>query len=563
MYKKSAFSTPLNIFDSYSQQLIGSKLAKLEDPSGWHNQFFNEITSQIDEDIFSILYHGNNGRPNAPIRILVSMLILKDGEDWTDEQLFDACDFNILVCRAIGLNNLSDEAPCGATYYNFKASLLNHYVETGENLLEKAFQKTTATQIIRYNVNGKRVRMDSKLLHSNVATGTRLSLCLSVLRKFYSALSETDLSLLNEVCTEEDKTFFAELIKQTVSQQTYRLNKSGTQIRLLQSGQIANKLLQIFKGIDVEDYDLVQRIWQDHFELCEQEPSKDESGNSSIEDKIEDSTPFVQLKDVKNQSGTTLQSAHDPEAAYRNKLGSKKQVVVGYVSNITETCAEAEQKEDALPLRLITDVQTEQVTHSDDKFFIPALQNSEEVLGQKIEASLTDGAYNSVKNLEFTRNSEHPIEWFLTAIQGAEGNYDFEKIEDQTYRITDRTNGRIQIATLKGKSYRIENDHSKAKYYYIRPETIDNYFRRQQIKEHPPNIYALRANCEATVNQVFNNLDGAKTKYRGLFQHKIYAINRCFWTNLQRIKAQKAILLFLAFFDHLLLPRATGRQTQF
>ncbi|MFT6741748.1 MAG: hypothetical protein ACJAVF_003263, partial [Paraglaciecola sp.] len=69
------------------------------------------------------------------------MLILKDGQDWTDEQLFDACDFNILVCHDIGLNNLSDEAPCGATYCNFKVALLNHYIESGENLLEKAFQK--------------------------------------------------------------------------------------------------------------------------------------------------------------------------------------------------------------------------------------------------------------------------------------------------------------------------------------------------------------------------------------------------------------------------------------
>lgn len=71
MYKKSRISTPLNLFDSYSQQMSGSKLTKLEDLSGWHNQFFKEITSQIDEDIFSVLYHSNNGRPNAPVRILV------------------------------------------------------------------------------------------------------------------------------------------------------------------------------------------------------------------------------------------------------------------------------------------------------------------------------------------------------------------------------------------------------------------------------------------------------------------------------------------------------------
>ncbi len=552
MYKKSKISTSGSLFDSYSQQLEGTKLALLEDSQAWHNQFFQEITSRIDEDLFSVLYHKDNGRPNAPVRILVSMMILKDGQDWTDEQLFEACNFNILVCRALGLLNISDEAPCPATYYNFKLALLQHYTSTGENLLEKSFQETTSSQVKRYEVNGKKVRMDSKLLHSNVNSGTRLSLCLEVLRKFCRKLSNDNRDLL----TASDKSFFADLLKESITQQTYRLDKSATADRLIQSGQVLYRLIHLFADSEVEHYQLIQRVWLDHFECDELESEEsDKSGKSGK----------IQLKDVKNQKGTTLQSAHDEEAAYRNKAGSKKQVVVGYVSNITETCAEREVEikgeKAELPLRLITDVQTEKVTHSDDKFFIPAIQNSNQILGQQIEVSLTDGAYNSVENLAFVRNSDEPdnsIEWHLTAIQGAEGIYDFEKNDDDTYKVTDRKNGRTQTSTKTptGK-FRIENDHGKARYYYILPKTIDNYFRRQQIKKIPPNISALRANSEATMNQVFNNLDGAKTKYRGLFQHKIYAINRCFWTNLQRIKAQNTFLLFLAIFTHTMFGRAS------
>lgn len=548
MFKKSELSTAGDLFDSYAQRLSGAKLDKLEDPQGWYNQFFGEITSQIDETIFSVLYHDHLGRPNASIRRLVAMLILKDGQDWTDEQLFEAVNFNILVGRALGLSNLSDEAPCAATYYNFKVALLQHYQVSGEDLLKKCFQQITAGQVLRYAVSGKQVRLDSKLLHANVHSGTRLSLCLEVLRKFYRGLSAEQCYLL-EV---EDVAFFKDLFGQSVSQYTYRLDKSATTKRLQQCGKVVYRLRQLFAGQAVAHYDLLERIWTDHFECITSEGSTSSDQSPAFDPPKQ--TVEIELKEVSNQKGTTLQSAHDAEATYRNKAGSKKQVVVGYVSNITESCDEPAGEQTESPLRLITDVQTEAVTHSDDKFFIPAIQNTQQVTGQAVEAALSDGAYNSPENLAFTRRDDQPIEWYLTAIQGAAPKYDFEIIDEKTYRVTDRINGRVQTSHLTPKgNHRIENDHGKSKYYYIRPETIDNYFRRQQIEKIPAHFRGLRANCEATINQVFNNLDGAKTKYRGLFQHRTYALCRCFWTNLTRIRAKNAFLLYIQLFCPVIL----------
>ena len=192
MFKESKSSTTPNVFSNYTHLLQGSKLKKLEDPSSWHNCFYREITSQIPESIFSVLYHEINGRPNAPIRQLVSMLILKEGQDWTDEQLFEACNYNSLVSIALGMLNYTDEAPSPATYYNFKLRLLEHEMKTGQDLLEEMFKNLTQSQVIRFKVSGSHIRMDSKLVNSNIAKMTRLQLLLAVLTKFYRSLSEAD-----------------------------------------------------------------------------------------------------------------------------------------------------------------------------------------------------------------------------------------------------------------------------------------------------------------------------------------------------------------------------------
>ena len=528
MFKKSQPSSSPSLFTGISQHLNGRKIKQLEDTNAWHNCFYQEITSRIDENIFAPLYVSDNGRPNASVRILVGMLILKAGNDWTDEQLFESCSFNILVSYALGLTNLSDSTPSPATYYNFKLALLKYEQEKGINLLEKCFQSLTKDQILRYEVSGASVRMDSKLIQSNVAKNTRLQLCLGVLIKFYKSLDDQLISLL----TPSDKTLLEEISSKSVEAYTYRLNKQSAAQRLETFGGLLFRLLELYTAHQSEDYNLLKRLWQDHFELIQAEDDTEDGQNQ---------TP--KPKNTKGQSGSTLQSAHDPDAAYRNKPGSKKQVITGFVCNITETCAVSpdskEEQSKEKPLNLITDVQTEKATFSDDKFFMPAIENTRKLLQDEIENALTDGAYNSIINEQFSNFDEASFNWYLTAIQGAEGYYDFEQIDEQTYKVTDRRDGKVQttVLTKKGK-YRIVEHHTKTPYRYFEQKTITNYFRRKQMENYPQWVHSLRANSEATIHQVFCKLNGPKSKYRGLFKHHQYALNRCFWTNFKRIHAK-------------------------
>lgn len=74
--------------------------------------FFTLVTSQIDESVFQPLFKDNGmGAPNALIRIMVAMSILKKGFGCSDEDLFEKCEFDMLTRKAIGLVNLDTSAP--------------------------------------------------------------------------------------------------------------------------------------------------------------------------------------------------------------------------------------------------------------------------------------------------------------------------------------------------------------------------------------------------------------------------------------------------------------------
>ena len=91
MFKKTDPNPQLDMFTAPSMQLGSRASKKYSDPNAWHNQFYSLVTTKIDEDIFKPLFPEGkkSGRPNASIRILVAMLVLKEGFGCSDEDLFE------------------------------------------------------------------------------------------------------------------------------------------------------------------------------------------------------------------------------------------------------------------------------------------------------------------------------------------------------------------------------------------------------------------------------------------------------------------------------------------
>ncbi len=89
---------------------------------------------RVDESIFSVLYTDGQGAPNASIRVIVGMMILKEGEGWSDQQLFRECGYNLSTRSALGPMSLEDAEPVPSTYYEFRRKLVDYEREHGEGL---------------------------------------------------------------------------------------------------------------------------------------------------------------------------------------------------------------------------------------------------------------------------------------------------------------------------------------------------------------------------------------------------------------------------------------------
>jgi len=159
MYKRTE-SKQIDLFKDLTHQLSSRKTKILKDKTGWHNVFFTEVYTRIPEDLFKPLYNESWGRPNASVKVMLSMMILKEGNGWTDEQLFDNCRFNIRVMAALGLQNIDEDIPTEATFYDFRSKMCSYQSETGQDLLKACFQELTSGQLETYNITGKKIRLE-------------------------------------------------------------------------------------------------------------------------------------------------------------------------------------------------------------------------------------------------------------------------------------------------------------------------------------------------------------------------------------------------------------------
>jgi hypothetical protein len=500
MFKKSNKEPQLDAFASVPMMLDSSAYKQYSDKESWHNQFHYQVVMRLDETIFSVLYNNTTGAPNSPIRTLVGMMILKESFVWSDSQLFEQCRFNLLVRGALGLFNMNDPLPVESTYYLLRKRLYEHQTQTGEDLMGKAFAQITSGQIKEFDVNGHSIRMDSKLIGSNIALFSRYEIIHVTLDTFYKSLDTVAKSRLLPADLEQLDKLSAEEPLKTV----YRSTREELKGRLQPIGMLIYKLVRLFGDLQTESFQLLQRVFNEQYKVSE---------NQQIE-----------LRPKEEISSSSVQSPHDPDSAFRNK-GDQK--VKGYSVNITETCSEE-------GLNLITNVLVEKANTPDTTFVEPAIQATVEVTGQKVEKVYADGAYQSPANDEYCEN----IDMVFTGIQGAEPKYDLEMASEGLLVTDTKTGELIQAALVKKRKNSTEDKWSiktSSGYYYFGQQAIRASNMRRQMKQRPLEDLHKRNNVEATIFQLSFPLRYNKSKYRGLIKQKMWTCCRCLWINLVRI----------------------------
>jgi hypothetical protein len=236
-------------------------------------------------------------------------------------------------------------------------------------------------------------------------------------------------------------------------------------------------------------------------------------------------------KPPKEISSSSLQSAHDEDAAFRRKGEDK---VKGYSVNLTETCLPVRvartQTGGEDGLNLITDVEVKPATAPDNGFVQPAIERTQQVVGQVLEVSM-DGAYNDPSNALYAKKEDK--QFYYSGLQGRPGRLMYERTEEGV-EVIDRESGEIQLAQeYKPGKYKL---FIAGKPRYITQQDILAYHRRKQIEDMPVHIRNRRHNVEASIFQLSYHTTGGKTRYRRLLPHQVWAWCRSLWINLVRIK---------------------------
>ena len=500
MFKKSNREPQLDAFTSVPTMLESLASKQYSDQGHWHNQFREQVVMRIDESIFGVLFNNTIGAPNASVRTVIGMMILKESFGWSDSQLFEHCRFNLLVRSALGLFNINDPLPVESTYYLLRKRIYDHQKQSGEDLMGMTFDHITHQQIREFDVNGRSIRMDSKLIGSNIALFTRYEIIHQTLCMFYKSLDKVAKTRLLATDLEQLEKLFEEESSKTV----YRSTREELKGRLQPIGILIYKMLKLFGELQTESFQLLQRVFNEQYKVSEDQK--------------------IELRPKEEISSSSVQSPHDPDSAYRNK---GEQHVKGYSVNITETCSENN-------LNLITNVIVDKANMPDTAFVEPAIQATVEVTGQMVEKVYLDGAFQSPANDEFCEN----IDMVFTGIQGAKSRYDLE-MTTEGLLVTDTQTGEQMKAVLVKKQKNSKEDRWKITtptgYYYFSQQAIRASHLRRETKERPLEELHKRNNVEASIFLLGFLLRNNKSKYRGLIKQKSWAFCRCLWINLIRI----------------------------
>lgn len=444
---------------------------------------------------------------------MVASLILKERKQWSYEQLFENIKFNLLTKIALGLHQIGEIPFCSASIFNFQNRLNDHFVATGEDVLEKVFDELTDEQLKKLKLKTNIQRCDSTLAASNIRNYSRLQLLIEMIIRIYRVLSETDQNSF--------KDRFTPYIKDSSGQYIYKLKGSDLPHELEKVGQmyhwIYENLYSAYSSVTV--FQTFKRVYTEHFTV--------------VEEKI-----TVKSSDELNSS--CLQSPDDLDATYRNKNGRKSK---GQTIHVSETAHPDNQ------LNLITDVAVSPNNEDDSQI----LQQRLEKMKQKtpeLDELHQDGGYGSQANDETCE--ELGIQVIQTAVKGTQAaiQIEIDQVSDDCYQVhcpfqsakssptRTRYKANFDLAVCQQCPHQsvcpaIEMKNNRV--LYFSHADFLNKKRQSAIRKIPKERRYLRNNVEATMREFTCKMPQKKLRVRAAFKAAVFAYSVAISVNFGRI----------------------------
>lgn len=477
--------------------------------------FYHLILRNINEMDFRALYSDKASRPNAPVNILVSALILKEFKGLSYDELMESVMFDLRFKTALGLSDIGEVPFSRATLFNFQNRILDYQQQTGLNLIERVFDNLSADQIKKLSVKADIQRSDSTMVSSNIKKYSRLQLLIEVLTR------------LDRILEEEDRQFIAEQL------QPYLKNGTDKYIYGLKANQLPHELenlgkvyYRVFEWMsrkeqyhDKQEFINFSRAYKEHFVVVESD---------------------VSPKPTEELTSSMLQSPDDPDATYRKKNGQHSK---GFTINGTET-ANPEN-----PVQLITDISVNPNNIDDSQILNGRVDKIKEKTPE-INEMHTDGGYGSQESdkkfeeLEIThittavRGRESEIEKKIEQISGSPDVYTvecpFQKLQSSPTKKRHKVRFDMNICRECPLNDRCQIFKNKGRYYFTHEDYLQNR-RNRNIMNIPEERRKIRPNVEALMNEFKIRTPGGKLKVRGLFKATLFAFNSGIAINFGRI----------------------------
>jgi hypothetical protein len=356
MFRPGKTSQQKNIFDpdvSFSP-VMQDMLQK-----SWAGDFFEIIFLAIEEERFSVLYSEKASRPNKPINFLVSLLLLKEMNRLTDEELLESLAFDFRFHYALGIQDIEKERVCINTLTNFRKRLLEYEIKTGQDLLQQEVETLSKRLADHIELNRSMARMDSMMVSSSCKALTRLELVFTIIRNMVRAMNQMESVRIPE----EFVPYLKEKHEKTVLYQT-RTDEAKTRTDFL-----------FQQAISLYDFVSKQEAFQQTESFLHLKRLLDEQCVITEEGiRIPISSKKV--------SPNSLQNPSDPDATFRIKGEARH---IGYVANLVEV----QDREKKIGLILHHDIRAN--THSDTEFGNTFV--SKHTLMGDLDTLVADGAY--------------------------------------------------------------------------------------------------------------------------------------------------------------------------
>ena len=310
----------------------------------WAKSFADNIFPAIKEEDFAVLYSNKASRPNTPVNVIISSLILKELLGLTDDEILESLIFDIRFQYALHTTSFKEQPLSDRTLSRFRERCLTYEAMTGIDLIKDCIINLSTQIADIMGINTDLKRMDSMMVASNIKKLSRLELLYTCVANLVKHLHKNE-----DVIPEEMKHY-------------YEPDDCNKVIYHMRSMNISDKIDKVLCDASL----LIKKCEDNYNETSEYQLLIRVIGEQTIEN--DNGSLILKNKNDKTMDSTILQNPADPDATYRYKAGKRHH---GYVANLTED-VDVEKKSS-----VISDYDYQENTYSDSRF----LKDSIEVLG--------------------------------------------------------------------------------------------------------------------------------------------------------------------------------------